>query len=372
MSGQKRSYGRELKCPKCGAPILETDTECMNCGAELAHGRLVDELTPQPTAPGVHVDHGVIEVDAGSVEYRTLPTAVALNWGELAGGGFFDSLSRSWRFFTACLRMLADYPLMIVPALLSVLVSLMILGAAAGILYLTGAWEQWQQAEDSSTPWQVYVVMVPAALVAYAAMLSFMGMIAHVVDAYLRGRRATLGQALRDVLQNFPALFYLAVVNTIISLLLSAARKRTRGWAGRALTDTADRARMVANNLVVPVIMIEDKPFTEALKRAYELFKHSVLDIVVAELGLLLFNRIVGFVFALVAVSVLVVGVSMGPAFMAVGIAAVVGLLLITAALTSFIRTAYFTCLYLWAAAMEALGTEEVPAPEPLAKALAA
>ncbi len=362
----------KLRCPKCGAPILETDTECMNCGAELSHGRLVEDVAAQPAAPGLHVDHGVAEVEAGNVEYRTLPTAVSLDWGALAGGGFFAALSRSWRFFTACLEMLADYPLMIVPALLSVLVSLAIVAAGAGVLYLLGVWDQWTSGNDESVPWQVYVVMVPTLLVAYAAMLSFMGMIAHMVDAYLRGRRATLGQALADVLQNFPALFYLAVVNTVLSLLLSAVRRRSRSWAGRALTDTADRARMVANNLVVPVIMIEDKPFTEALRRAYDLFKGSVLDVVVAELGLLVFNRVLSFVFALIAVGAFVASAAVAPALVPVAIAGLVGLLLLTVAVTSFIRTAYYTCLYLWAAAMETLGTEQVPAPAPIAKALAA
>ena len=364
------SSNDSLTCPRCGAPIVATDTECMNCGAELDHGRLVDEA--QPAAPGLQVESGVAGVEAGNVEYRTLPTAPVLDWSSLAGSSFFDRLSRSWRFFVACLQMLANYPLMIVPSLLSIVASLAVLAVAFAILYFTGLWDAWQEAGDDKTPWQVWAVLIPATLVAYAAMLSFMGMIAHMVDAYLRGRRATLGQALADVIQNFPALFYLAVANLVIAMLTSAMRRRSRSWAGRAAANAADRARMVANNLVVPVIMIEDKPFIKALERAYDLFKGTVLDIIVAELGLLVFNRVIVLLLALVG-TVLVVGMlAISQALLPVAIAAIVGLVLLAAAITSFIRTAYYTCLYLWAAAMEALETERVPAPEPIAKALAA
>ena len=129
---------------------------------------------------------------------------------------------------------------------------------------------------------------------------------------------------------------------------------------------------MVANNLVVPVIMIEDKPFIKALERAYDLFKGTVLDIIVAELGLLVFNRVVVLLLALVGTALVVGMLAISQALLPVAIAAIVGLVLLAAAITSFIRTAYYTCLYLWAAAMAALETERVPAPEPIAKALAA
>lgn len=359
---------RELKCPKCGAPILITDTECMNCGAELHRGRLAEEVMAAQT----QAEEDVAEVIAGEVEYRTLPEATSLDWSALAGEGFGATLSRSWRFFWACMQMLVRYPLMLIPALLSIVVSIAILAAAWGVMKVTGVWDMWMQAEDNHTPWQVYAVGVPFALLSYIALLSFMGMTAHMVDVYLRGRRATLGQAFADVVKNFPALFYLAVVNVVVGLLLSLLREKSRSAVGRAAASAGERAQRLANLLLVPIIMLEDKPLREASKRAIELYRRSIVDIVIAELGLLLFNRTLGAVVAIIAAGLLVTAYLLYPSLLLVAVAGAIGLMILGAAVTSFIHTAYYTCLYLWTAAMEAMKTEDVPAPEPLAKALAA
>ncbi|MBC7288743.1 MAG: zinc ribbon domain-containing protein, partial [Armatimonadetes bacterium] len=360
----------ELACPRCGAPIVETDTQCVNCGADLYRGRLVDQ--PSPQRPGLSVHHGIAEVQVGDVEYRTVPDA-AIDWGSLSGGGFFDALSRSWRFFVACLRMVVDYPLMLLPSFLTLLVAAALLGAVWAILHFAGLDDQVFASDDKNSHglW-FWVVSVPLTLLVYAVVLSFMGMTVHMVDAYLRGRRATLGQALADVMNNFSALFYLALVNIVISILLSMARGRgERSWRNRAV-DAADRVRDVANHLVVPVIMIEDKRIGEALKRAYQLFSRSILDIVIAELGLLMLNKVVGFVVVIFGAGALVATHVLVPPLFPLAVGSVVVAIVVATVITGFVRTAYYTCLYLWAAAMEALGTESVPAPAPLAKALAA
>ncbi|MCD6352462.1 MAG: zinc ribbon domain-containing protein [Armatimonadetes bacterium] len=363
------SRAEELKCPRCGAPILLTDTECMNCGAELDHGRLVEDQTSQ--APGVAVEHGIAEVVTPDVEYRTFPGAA--DWDSVPlGGGFFASLSRSWKFFLACVKMLSGYPLMLVPPLMGIFVSLAILASAFVVLKLTGLWDQWMQSDNDKTPWGVWAVLAPFILLSYMALLSVMGMVAHMVDAYLRGRRATLGQALADVIKNAPALFYLAVINLVVSLLLSAVRSKSRGWATRAATGAAERAREVVNSLLVPVIMLEDKPLRAASERAWALFRKRALDVIVAELGLLVLNRVVAFVTVLLVGAMLAGAILVAQALLPVAIAAAAGLIILTVAFTSFVRMAYYTCLYLWAAAMEAMGSEKVPAPEPIARALAA
>ncbi len=362
---------RELKCPHCGADILDTDTECMSCGAEICAGPPVGQS--QAGEAVVQTDDGEVEVVTPDTDYLTIPEAQRVDWADIAaGGGFLDSLSRSWRFFGACLRMLTAYPAMMVPPLLGVLVSFGTVGLAYGVLKLTGLWEVAVSSGEHEMPLMVYVVLVPLFLLGYLCMLSVMGMVAHMVDVHLRGRRATLGQALADVIRNFPALFYLATVNTAVSLLLSLLRSKTRSWGGRALTGVAERARDAANSLLVPVIMLEDKSLKEATTRAYSLFRRRVLDIVIAEMGLLVLGRVLAFLVAIFAVGLFVAASVSAQVMLPLAIAGVILVVTLVSAFTGFVRTAYYTCLYLWALAMESAQSEAVPAPEPLAKALAA
>jgi len=360
----------ELRCPRCGAAVFATDDRCMSCGAELLRGQPVEQAS---AALGEGTDEAAEAARLTPVEYRTLPAAPPLRWTDIpVGGGFFDTLSRSWTFFAAALRMLTGHPVMLVPAMVSVVVALAILGAGYLTMRVTGVWEMFIHAPREATPWQFWALAAPFVLLAYTAMMAFMGMVVHMVDVYLKGRRATLRQAFADVVHNFPALFYLAVVNTAVDLLTSLLRNKRRSAIERTLTEAVDTAQRVSTHLLVPVIMLEDRPLKEATQRAYALFRWRLLDVIVGEAGLLLANRVVSFL-ALAPMLVLIGWAAwVAKAMVPIVIGVAVGLLIVLEAITGFVRTAYYTCLYLWAAAMEAAATDAVPAPEPLAKALAA
>lgn len=359
---------QELSCPRCGAKIFITDEQCMACGAELERGQLV-EAEPPP-APGGREATPVGPAPVG-VEYRTLPGAPVLNWGDIpVGGGLFDMLSRSWSFFIAAMRMLFGYPLMLVPSLLSTLVAAAVLGAGYLVMHASGVWQLYMDAPQGATPWQFWAMAVPFVLLSYAAMMAFMGMVVHMVGGYLKGQRATLRQAFADVVRNFPALFYLAVVNTVVDLLTSLAREKRRSAATEALTEAVEAAKRVSNHLLVPVIMLEDKPLKEAAKRAYALFRRRVIDVVIAEAGLLLANKVIGVVLGAPLLAAVAWAAVAAKVLLPLMIAVAVGVLVVQEAVTGFVRVAYYTCLYLWAAAMESKATELVPAPEPLAIAL--
>jgi hypothetical protein len=181
-----------------------------------------------------------------------------------------------------------------------------------------------------------------------------------------------LGQALADVLRNFLALFYLALISATVSVLMSAARRKTSSRAADVAMATAERTQHAAASLLVPVIMLEDVSLKEATARAYTLFRRRLLDIIIAELGLLLLNRVLGFLVAIVAAGLLVSASVWARAMLPVALASTVCLIVVVSAFTSFVSTAYYTCLYLWARAMEEARAESVAPPEPLAKALAA
>ena len=89
------------------------------------------------------------------------------------------------------------------------------------------------------------------------------------------------------------------------------------------------------------------------------------------EIGVLLLNRII-------TIAALVVGIGQGVALYflvdpsLLGIAITVGLTLVSFAFifATYLRSACYTCLYQWVAAIEA-SDRSVPAPAPLAEAIA-
>jgi len=109
-----------------------------------------------------------------------------------------------------------------------------------------------------------------------------------------------------------------------------------------------------------------------AAERARALHSRQLLPIATGEIAVALVMRLimVGAVLAALSGALLVIR-SLG---MEAGLIALAGaglFLAVVMAFTQYVRTAYYTCLYLWAAAREQAG-ETAPAPAPLAAALSA
>jgi hypothetical protein len=123
--------------------------------------------------------------------------------------------------------------------------------------------------------------------------------------------------------------------------------------------------------LFLPIIILEDVSLGRATARAKEIHARNLVPIALGEIGVTLVNRIIGFV----AVALAVVGVgalafTLGavvliPALIAAGL-----WLALAMAYTNFVRTAYYTCLYLWAVE-RAEAAELAAVPLPLAAAMA-
>jgi len=351
--------GPELQCPQCGGKIYLTDSQCLACGAALDEGRLA-----QPYA--VTSAEGEVEVQPSTRQpaYRT--SAVhARPWDPAAmavGAGFMGKLHRGWIFLKQSMIMWTRDKDLLIPSALSVITMVAFYALCYGILRLTGLWDTIGSSQDGrGLLW--WGIMVPIAVVAYIISYFYTGMTVNLIDTHLKGRDAKLGEAYLDSLRNLVALVELAVISTLVSMLTSAMRGRGRSRARELAAEAVEHTWQAATYLTLPVIIIEDVPLTEAMKRAWQLHSKHLSDVT-------LVNKVIGTLLLLLAVAVGIPLYFLSPALLPLAI--IIGVALISAAMvfTAYLRTAYYTCLYLWAAATEE-AKQPVAAPEPLAAAVA-
>ena len=374
------STGQSMKCPACGERIYANDQRCLACGARLDEGRLVGEAgaaaAQEPTQgaamPGVAfpAEGGAPEPTAQpQVDYTTRPGRGQP--ANLVGGrGFFDSLSRGWSFLKESVAMAFRDKDLIIPSLLSVLVNIVLLGGLAALLYATGNMDAVLGDDSEELTIAGYVILFAVALIGYIVTYFFTGMTVHLVDVHLRGKDAKLGTAFADSVKNFGGIVALACATLVVSIIAGAIRGKGRGLR-RAAANTMERGWLAITYLLLPIMILEDSPFMKSADRARGLHGHNVIQIVVGELGLMLASRVLGAVITFIGIGLAVGAYFAAPVLLPVGIGLAVLLFVLASAFTAYVRAAFYTCLYLWAVAMETVG-EEAPAPAPLQPALSA
>ena len=382
-----------LTCPACGARIYPSDQQCLACGAKLDAGRLAGEpdrtevSAPGPEAevapaPGHDTETawpGAGTEAARAASGRAAPAAeVPYTTGAgpwhpdrvVGGRGLMDTLRRGWAFLRESVLMAFRDRDLVLPSLFAVLTTVVLLGGLALILYATGALERLSGDDEGLTP-TGWAVLVAASFVAYLVTYFFAGMTVHLVDVHLRGQDARLGEACADCVRNFGGIALLALVSVVVSLLLSAVRGRRGGGVRGAAADAAGRAWMAATYLILPIMILEDSSFPAAAERATHLHRHNVLQIVTGEMSLMIATRILSGLVTAIAIAQLILAYFLAPTMLTVAIVGALLLFVLAAAFDAYVRTALYTCLYLWAMAMEAVD-ETVPAPAPLRPALQA
>lgn len=291
--------------------------------------------------------------------------------------GFWDSAGRALTFIQESIGMAFRQKELLVPSLCSFLVNALVIGVFILIAHYTGNMKVLfaDRAERLTEPENVkiirYITFAGLTFLCYIITYFFMGMTVNLVSARLHGQRANLGVAFADALNNATALVLLAVVSTLVSLITGAMRSRNRRGLGDLAAGMIERSWTVATYLLVPVIILEDVPFKKSLERGMKLHGGNFVPIAVGEVAVSTVNSII--IMAVVLLSAIAAGWAYysGQQALMMGLIAVGALLFIlTIAFTEFVRTAYYTCLYLWAVEREQVG-ETARVPAPLAAALA-
>jgi hypothetical protein len=365
-----------LKCPHCGAPIFATDDECLACGTHLHEGQLVAAPgEPPPPAPAQPVEAAPLNVEVPPadssprpVHYQTAPGAQPWDPTTLGtGGDFFTRLSRGWSFMGQALSLLGRDARLVVPSILAVLAEVGLVGVTLLIVYLTGHWTALWHGDKGQREMIMWAMLLPLSFCGYLVTYFFQGMTVELVAAILRGQAESVEMSAADCCRDLPSLTLLAMASFVVSLVLGALRGNNRSLVRDAAANAAASAWHVVVLLALPVIVLERLPFIAAFKRAGELHRRHLGDVLISWGGVGVVNQVIGTVTMLLAIAIAYGFYSIAAA---AAIPFIIGwillLVLAVSVFTSYLNTAYYTCLYLWAAATEQ-ATEPVPAPAPLA-----
>jgi len=284
--------------------------------------------------------------------------------------GFFDSVGRAFTFIGQSMGMAFRDKDLLLPSLFAFLINGALVGGVFLAAHYTGHLDELLR-KDSEGGFNLprFLLFSGLAFICYVITYFFMGMTVNLVNARLHGRDAKLGEAFADALKNAPALLYLAAASLIVASISRALRRRG-GLAGDVTGWALERTWTVATYLIVPIIILEDIAFFKSLDRAKNLHWGNFVPIAVGEVAVSVVNGIIMtiIIFALVGIGVYFQTTGQ-QALLMVLIAVGAIIFIASVCFTEFVRTAYYTCLYLWAAERERVG-EQARIPAPLAAAL--
>jgi hypothetical protein len=234
----------------------------------------------------------------------------------------------------------ADKELLVLP-LLSGIASVIVAASFVVPIVLTGGADQEPTTLGYVLLFVMYVVLAFITIFFNAALVAG----AH---ERLQGGDPTVGSALRAAASHAGRILPWAIVSATVSIILQAIQQRG-GVAGRGIAGVAGLAWSLITFLVIPVIVIEGLGVGAAVKRSSALFKQTWGENVAARVGF----GLLGFLLALPALLVVVVGFAAGTIGAGIGIAiAVVWLLAVTLVMAS-LSSIFQTALYLYAAEHE-------------------
>lgn len=275
--------------------------------------------------------------------------------------GFMESLGKGWSFVKAAFQMARENRKLLAPSVYQVLIS--ILYFVLWVVALVAIDPRWSDATWS-------IVGAIAVFGSFLIYFFFCGMTVNMIDVHLKGGTPSLGEGARDAAKNFPAIVFLSLISTIVNAIASAARDN-ESIVGRIIGGIIEAVWTTLASLLLPAIIIEDAGFGAAMRRVRALHKGNMLVIGIGEVGVRGITNLIGFLWMLLTFGAVYATFSIFSGTPAIVIAIVIGgtLLALFSAFATYLRMAYYTCLYLWAADVEKQG-QDAPAPLPLAIAL--
>jgi hypothetical protein len=169
----------------------------------------------------------------------------------------------------------------------------------------------------------------------------FNAALVHAANQRMSGGDPTVGSALRGAALRVHRIFPWALVSATVSVILRAIEERA-GVFGRIIAGIAGVAWSLVTFLVIPVLVIEDVGVGEAVKRSGSMFKRTWGENVAAQIGF----GLLGFLLVLPAIPVIVFGFGTGGttavALVAVGVAWILLVSLVLAALNGIFQTALY------------------------------
>ncbi len=283
--------------------------------------------------------------------------------------GWYRNATRGWGFVREAFAMAKQNRALLKPSVYSVM---------TGIVYWVG-WIAVFIATDVDFETTGGQLMGAAATFgSFLIFYFFMGMTVNMVDVHIKGGEPSLRDAFQDAKQNFLAIVFLALISTIVEMIAKAVRRSASDSDSlggaivlRIIAGIIESVWTMMSFLLLPAIIIEDASLGDSLRRIREISKGHYMQIGIGEVGVRFVTSIIGFfvmilLFGVLWVSFAKIGGTFG---IVLGIGLGGTLLCLYAAFSSYLRMAYYTCLYVWAADLKDKGPN-APAPIPLARVL--
>jgi hypothetical protein len=298
-----------------------------------------------------------------------------------------NSIRRGFGFLSQAAGMAAKDPDLLKPSIYALIVgSIAAVILAAPTLLLT------LLLQDSKIGEIILVVLAFITFfIEYTITYIFAGMTIRLVYDYLTQGDGRMDQAWATVRRDFFDILTLAAVSALVKLVEMLANQRRGkqknlnilGAVGALLASILNKVWTVATFFILPAMIIEDLDLGRGIKRATQIIKDNLLLVAVTEIGVGTVVGLVGFLLVVLGVALGVglfsligalanwstAGIVIG-AIAAVAVAAAI--LVVVLVLSSYVTTAYHTCLFLWAREVEKARAQGVPdarvaAPAPLA-----
>ncbi len=299
----------------------------------------------------------------------------------------FQSISRGWGFLKQAVSMAVKDRDLIKPSIFAFFAN-----AAVGIVFavpIVAAAILFGGNDNLLGRGLLFVLGAVMLFAQYTVSYIFSGMTAYLIYGYLAEGDGRMDKAWaiikRDVFDIMSLAAASAVVKMIENMLRSRDRRGRASPFGVMLANAISAVWTTATYFVLPAMVIEDLDLPNALKRATYMIKNNLLLVAVSEIGVSAITGLVGFVLvagSIVSGVALAAGLgALGSAGLIVGLVAAVAVVALVVAVvtvaSSYITTAYHTCLFIWAREVEkAQQTGQAPqavqAPAPIAAALGA
>jgi membrane-anchored glycerophosphoryl diester phosphodiesterase (GDPDase) len=218
----------------------------------------------------------------------------------------------------------------------------------------------------------------------------FSAMTIRLIYGYLTTGDGRMDEAWAIVRRDFFDILTLAAVSTLVGILrnMTQGNKKNSALAGilRNVMRAVEALWTEAALLVLPAMVIDDLNLKDGLARIVKITRENLLLIGISTVGVRFVTGLMSFAFIMIGL-VLGLAIGGGIAYVAGGstIILIVGvaigaliffsIVMLSSLFSSYTRTAYSTCLYIWARDVEKAAAEgksiQVAAPAPLAAALA-
>ena len=253
----------------------------------------------------------------------------------------FESIGRSFALVKTSWDILMQDKKLLAFPILSGIISILVLLTFVIPLFITGTYLD-SAAQGSSLIF--YGTLFLFYLVSYFVVIFFNTALITCVNARLNGSEMSVTQGLSAAARHFPAILAWALISATVGLLLQILADKA-GFIGEIAAALIGGAWGLVTFFVVPVLVLEEKGVTDAMKESVALIRKTWGESIVGSGGIML----VFFLIAIVAVIVMTIAVILVPVLFIFALAAFVMLIIVLAVVAAAMQGIFITALYQYA-----------------------